>query len=167
MISWIAASVRFLLCEGSCVLFPSQTTTLNRRKWKFSHSVVSDSATSWTVDYWPPPSMGFSRQERWVACHFLLQRIFPTQGSNSGLPHCRQTLYGLSRQGSLTTLRGELSSTSWSKECQGIFKKHSVLLDIKKWNLAICDNMDELIYVKWHKSDRGRQILMISLICGI
>ena len=29
-------------------------------------------------------------------CHFLLQGIFPTQGSNPGLPHCRQTLYRLS-----------------------------------------------------------------------
>ena len=31
-----------------------------------------------------------------VGCHFLLQRIFPTQGSNPGLPHCRQTFYPLS-----------------------------------------------------------------------
>ena len=29
-------------------------------------------------------------------CHFLLQGIFPTQGSNPGLPHCRQRLYRLS-----------------------------------------------------------------------
>ena len=28
-----------------------------------------------------------------VGCHFLLQGTFPTQGSNLGLPHCRQTLY--------------------------------------------------------------------------
>ena len=28
-----------------------------------------------------------------VGCHFLLQGIFPTQGLNPGLPHCRQTLY--------------------------------------------------------------------------
>ena len=35
-----------------------------------------------------------------MGCHFLLQRIFPTQGSNPGLPHCRQTLYRLSHQGS-------------------------------------------------------------------
>ena len=34
-------------------------------------------------------------------CHFLLQWIFPTQGSNPGLPHCRQKLYRLSHQGSL------------------------------------------------------------------
>ena len=27
-----------------------------------------------------------------VGCHFLLQEIFLTQGSNPGLPHCRQTL---------------------------------------------------------------------------
>ena len=32
-------------------------------------------------------------------CLFLLQRIFPTQGSNPGLPHCRKTLYHLSHQG--------------------------------------------------------------------
>ena len=30
----------------------------------------------------------------------LLQRIFPTQGSNPGLPHGRQILYQLSHQGS-------------------------------------------------------------------
>ena len=37
-----------------------------------------------------------------VDCHFLLQGIFPTQGSNLGLPHCRQMLYHLSHQGSPT-----------------------------------------------------------------
>ena len=30
----------------------------------------------------------------------LLQGIFPNQGSNSGLPHCGQTLYQLSHKGS-------------------------------------------------------------------
>ena len=33
----------------------------------------------------------------WV--DFLLQEIFPTQGLNPSLPHCRQTLYHLSHQG--------------------------------------------------------------------
>ena len=33
-------------------------------------------------------------------CHFLLQGIFPTQGWNPGLLHCRQTLYRLSHRGS-------------------------------------------------------------------
>ena len=35
-----------------------------------------------------------------VGCHFLLQGIFLTQGSNPGLLRCRQTLYPLSHQGS-------------------------------------------------------------------
>ena len=35
-----------------------------------------------------------------MGCHSLLQRIFPTQGSNLGLAHCRQILYHLSHQGS-------------------------------------------------------------------
>ena len=35
-----------------------------------------------------------------VGSHSLLQGIFPTQGSNPGLPHCRQILYQLNHQGS-------------------------------------------------------------------
>ena len=35
-----------------------------------------------------------------VGCHFLLYGIFPTQGLNPGLLHCRQILYCLSQQGS-------------------------------------------------------------------
>ena len=35
-----------------------------------------------------------------VGCHALLQGIFPTQGLNPSLPHCRQILYLLSHQGS-------------------------------------------------------------------
>ena len=37
-----------------------------------------------------------------VYCYALLQEIFPTQGSNPGLPHCSQILYQLSLQGSLS-----------------------------------------------------------------
>ena len=35
-----------------------------------------------------------------MGCHFPLRGIFPTQGSNLGLLHCRQILYCLSHQGS-------------------------------------------------------------------
>ena len=38
-----------------------------------------------------------------VGCHFLLQGVFPTQGWNLGLPHCRQMLYHLSYQRSHVT----------------------------------------------------------------
>ena len=36
-----------------------------------------------------------------VGCHSLLQGIFPTQGLNPSLLHCRWILYHLSHQGSL------------------------------------------------------------------
>ena len=38
-----------------------------------------------------------------VGCHALIQGLFLTQGSNSGLPHCRWVLYHLSHQGSPVT----------------------------------------------------------------
>ena len=56
--------------------------------------------TPWNVAYQSPQSMEFSSKNTGVGCHFLLQGLFPTQGSNPGLPHCRQTLYPLSHQGS-------------------------------------------------------------------
>ena len=39
-------------------------------------------------------------QNTGVGSSFLLQGIFPTQGQNPGLLHCRQFLYQLSHQGS-------------------------------------------------------------------
>ena len=57
-------------------------------------------ATPWTVAHEAPPSMRFSGKNTGLGCHFLLQGIFPTKGLNPGLPHCRQTLYHLSHQGS-------------------------------------------------------------------
>ena len=42
----------------------------------------------------------FSKTFRGVSNCSLLQGIFPTQGSNPGLLHCRQILYQLSYKGS-------------------------------------------------------------------
>jgi len=65
-----------------------------------SHSVVSNSLQPQGLQpsrfLWP---WGFSRQEYSVGCHVLLQGIFPTQGSNPGLPNYRWILYQLSHQG--------------------------------------------------------------------
>ena len=41
----------------------------------------------------------FPGKDTGVGCHFLLQRIFPIQGLNLGLYHCRQMLCHLSHQG--------------------------------------------------------------------
>ena len=52
-------------------------------------------------DYNPPGSlpMGFPRQEYIVGCHFLLQGIFPTQGSNPSFLHWQADSLPLSHQG--------------------------------------------------------------------
>ena len=62
-----------------------------------SHSIVSDSL--WLDELhspWNSPG-----QNTGVGSLSLLQGIFPTQGSNPGLPHCRWILYQLSYHGSL------------------------------------------------------------------
>ena len=61
-----------------------------------SRSVVSDSLQPHGL-YSPWNSSG---QNTGVGSLSLLQGIFPTQGSNPGLPHCRQILYQLSHKGS-------------------------------------------------------------------
>ena len=77
------------------------------RKWKWSHSVVSNSLgprglqSSMLLHAWDFPGKNTG-----VGCHFLLQRIFLTQGWNLGLPHCKM-LYRLSHQRS-TNSPGEL-----------------------------------------------------------
>ena len=43
---------------------------------------------------------GSSRQEYWSGLHAFLQGIFPTQGLNPSLSHCRRIVYYLSHQGS-------------------------------------------------------------------
>ena len=40
-----------------------------------------------------------------VSCHALLQGIFPSQGSNLRLPHCRWILYRLNHQGNTWNTR--------------------------------------------------------------
>ena len=43
-----------------------------------------------------------------VGCHFLLQGIYPTQGSNLGLLHCRWILYHLSHPGEAQVIKDVL-----------------------------------------------------------
>ena len=61
-----------------------------------SCSVVSDSLQPQGLySAWNSPG-----QNTGVGGLFLLQEIFPTQGLNLGLQHCRQILYQMSHQGS-------------------------------------------------------------------
>ena len=58
-----------------------------------------------------------------VGSLFLLQGIFPTQGWNPGLPHCRRLLYQLSHQGSPRILEWIAypfsSGSSWPRNKMG------------------------------------------------
>ena len=82
---------------GHCLVIPMVTRFSKKSE---SRSVVSDSLQPYGL-YSPWNSPG---QNTRVDSHSLLQGIFPAQGSNPGLPHCRQILYQLSRKGSLRSL---------------------------------------------------------------
>ena len=51
-------------------------------------------------------------QNTGVGSHSLLQGIFPTQGSNPGLPHCGWILYQLSYQGTLKHVKQQIIFSS-------------------------------------------------------
>ena len=99
------------LPEGHCMYVPISSHTRRSVCWClsasvqahllfFHHSVVSSSfATPWTVVCQAPLSMGFSRQEHWVAI-FLFEGIFLTQESNPCLRHWLVDSLPLSHQGS-------------------------------------------------------------------
>ena len=75
------------VCSNSCPLSENESE---------SCSTVSDSL-------WPHglcSSWNSPGQNTGVGSLFLLQGVFAAQGSNPGLPHCRQILYQLSHKGS-------------------------------------------------------------------
>ena len=83
-----------------------------------SRAIMSDSL--WPhAGQWNSPG-----QNTGVGSLFLLQGIFPTQGLNSGLPHCRQILHQLSRQGSPRILEWVVypfsGRSSWPRNQTGV-----------------------------------------------
>ena len=65
---------------------------VNATVYSESRSVVSDSAIPWTIH----TVLGILQAR--ILDISLLQEIFPTQGSNPGLLHCRQIHYQLSHR---------------------------------------------------------------------
>ena len=63
--------------------------------WISGFPTVKVKVTQWHPTLWDPMDSG---QNTGVRSLSLLQGIFPTQGSNRGLPHCRQVLYQLNDQ---------------------------------------------------------------------
>ena len=97
------------------VTFPFSRGSSQPRDWTQVSHIADEFFTSWATR---EPQVGFKSKIYWnvswspcflrgmgkntrVGCHSLLQEIFPTQGSNPGVQHCRQVLYRLSHQGSL------------------------------------------------------------------
>ena len=69
-----------------------------KEKWKWSRLVVSDSLQP--LGLYPTRLLhpwNFPGKSIGGGCQFLLQGIFPAQGLNLGLTHCRQMLYHLSQ----------------------------------------------------------------------
>ena len=100
--------------QSTVISFQAQNVIYDKKKKKKSDypditrfffkrvlcSVVSDSL--WPRGLCPTRPLcpwGFSNKNTAVSCHVLLQGIFPTQGSNPGLLHCRRILYHLSQEG--------------------------------------------------------------------
>ena len=83
-------------------------------------SVVSDSATPWTVAHQAPLSMGFPGRNTGVGCHGLRLGISWTQGSNLRPLHCQAVSLPLSLLGSPLGIWNTLfrdQSISWELQC--------------------------------------------------
>ena len=89
---WAPQSLQPLSSAGGAQMRPQ--TNVSEWVWSESHSVVSDSLWPHGL-YSPWNSPG---QNTGVGSLSLLQEIFPTQGLNPGLLHCRQILYQLSHK---------------------------------------------------------------------
>ena len=100
-------------------------SALSSSNWPSSHcssvrvcsvaSVVPDSVWPYGLQApklicpWDSPG-----KNRGVGCHFLLQGIFPTQGSNPGLLYCRQILYRWATGEALQFCREIKNIDSWN-----------------------------------------------------
>ena len=90
--------------EALRCIIPSESCTVivgpkQRKKKKVAESCLTLCDPTNCKPTRLPHPWNFPGKSTGVDCHFLLQGIFPTQGSNWGLPRCRQTLYHLSHQG--------------------------------------------------------------------
>ena len=77
------------------------------------------------MDYNPPGSSvhGDSPgKHTGVGCHALLQGIFPTQGLNPGLPHCKWILYHLSHAQLCPTRHDPMDCSLPGSSIRGIFQ---------------------------------------------
>ena len=92
----ISGSVVTRYSKRKTKIYPISIWKSFQHLWSENHSVMSDSL--WPHGLYSPWNSPGQNTE--VGSLSLLQGIFPTQGSNPGLLHCRQILYQLSHKGS-------------------------------------------------------------------
>ena len=120
-----------------------------------SHWVFSNSLQACGL-YSPWNSLG---QNTGVGSLSLLQGIFPTQGSNQGLLHCRQILYQMSHKGSPRILewvaypfsRGSSWPRNWTRvSCTaGVFFTNWAIKEALYVYRVIINSRDILLYQFW------------------
>ena len=97
--NYLSTKVKFKLYDLTSLYWPASSSTTTKCTIESeSHSVVSNSLRPHGL-YSPWNSPG---QNTRVGSLSLLQGIFPTQGSNPGILHCRQILYQQNHKGSPT-----------------------------------------------------------------
>ena len=75
---------------------------------KDMHTIIKITRPTTLSSTSPPPDFQSPGQNTGVGSHSLLHGVFPTQRSNSGLPHCRQILYHLIHPGSPLSWPGNI-----------------------------------------------------------
>ena len=101
--AWASLAVALRLsCFTRCWIFPDQGLNLCPLHWQLDSQALDHQGTlKISLKVKIAQSCPSSGQNTGVGSLSLLHRIFPTQGSNPGLLHCRWILYELSYQGSL------------------------------------------------------------------
>jgi len=107
---------------------------------------------------------------KWVV--ICLQGIFPTQGSNLSLPHCRQIVYSLSHQGSQGSLYPDTKlilrdkSLGWSKKNSFIVFLGKVGPQQANTLKTVCPNLEgvvrSFIIMAQTKCDQLVDVLLIG-----
>ena len=131
-----------------------EPSSLKLVKWKWkSLSCVQLFATPWTIQ-----SRNFPGQKTEVGSLSLLQGIFLTQGSNPGLPYCRQILYQLSHK----VRRPQKQGTFMQEGFTGLTLGLDMRSGIKRWlnllqpaNTYLCKHLFRVI----HSQEKKQSVL--------
>ena len=123
---------------------------------RWCHLTISSSVVSFSSHLQSFPASRSPGQNTGMVSLSLLQGIFPTQGSNAGLLHCRWILYQLSHKGSpYTSLYYTVKPYCTSILCIVVYICQPVFLIICISLDSICDiiyylSFSNLFHLEWY-----------------